>query len=465
MLSCTEIKYITMNKFGISLLFVIIIASFLLFSDLNPVETKAAILVTITIGLFATAIIPEYITALLFFLVAMLFNIAPANIIFSGFQSTALWLVFGGLVIGVAIIATGLGSRIANKLAGCFAGSYMKLITGITMVGVAFAFIMPSAMGRIMLLTPIILLLANHFGFQAGSNGKTGLILASTLGSFLPAFSILPANVPNMILVGIAENQFGISPLFGEYLLLHFPILGLAKAIIIIILIIWLFPDQPKVNSENKIKKTIPISKAEITLAVTLIILLVLWMTDFIHHISPAWIALGGAIFLLLPKVGVVNNELFNSKINYGAIFFIASVIGLGNLIQHSGLGVAIGEGLITILPLNPATPFINYMSISFASTFTGLLTTLPGVPAVMTPLSAEIAEATGLSIKSILMLQVLGFSTILLPYQAPAIIVAIHLAKEKTSSILKPIVIIGLITYTIFLPINYLWWKFLGWI
>ena len=450
-----------MNKLGISLLFVIITASFLLFSELNPVETKVAILVTITIGLFATAIIPEYITALLFFLMAMLFNIAPANIIFSGFQSTALWLVFGGLVIGVAIIATGLGSRIANQLD--FAGSYIKLIAGITMVGVAFSFIMPSAMGRIMLLTPIILLLAKHFGFQAGSNGKTGLILASTLGSLLPDFAILPANVPNMILVGIAENQYGISPLFGEYLLLHFPILGLAKAIIIIILIIWLFPDQPKASSEDKIK--IPISKAEITLAVTLIILLALWMTDFIHHISPAWIALGGAVFLLLPKVGVVNNEQFNSKINYGAIFFIASVIGLSNLIQYSGLGVTIGEALITILPLNPATPFINYMSISFASTFTGILTTLPGVPAVMTPLSTEIAEATGLSIKSILMLQVLGFSTILIPYQAPAIIVAIHLAKEKTSSILKPIVIIGLITYTIFLPINYLWWKFLGWI
>ncbi|MCV6637841.1 SLC13 family permease [Candidatus Albibeggiatoa sp. nov. NOAA] len=431
---------------------------------LAPDQDKALGLVIITIALLATSFIPEYLTTLLFFLLAMLFHVAPDYIIFAGFQSTALWLVFGGLVVGVAVMSTGLGKRIANKLAVHLEGSYSQLIIGVTLVGVMFAFIMPSAMGRVVLLIPIMLALANHFGFKAGSNGRIGLVLAALLGSSMPAFFILPANVPNMILSGMAESQLGLHVLFGEYLLLHFTILGIAKIGLIIFIILWLYPDKPVVTNTDNDIKTSPISKPEKILAVTLIILLLFWMTDFIHHVSPAWIALGGAIFLLLPYT-VVSTEQFNTKINYGSLFFVAGIIGLGSLIKYSGLGSTLGNYFILHLPLSPDTPFFNYMSIAFVSTFLGLFTTLPGIPAIMTPLTAEIAQETGFSIKSVLMLQTLGFSTMFFPYQAPYIVVALSLAKEHMTVILKPLFIIAMVSLLILFPINYLWWQLLGWI
>ena len=431
----------------------------------DPAASQAAGLTVITLGLFATARIPEYLTALLFFFMAMLFSVAPAGIVFSGFQSTALWLVFGGLVIGVAITATGLGRRIAGKLAGHLEGSYIRLIAGMTTVGIVFAFVMPSAMGRVMLLTPIAIALADHFGFRQGSNGRTGLVLATTLGSFIPAFAILPANVANMVLTGMTENQLRICTLYGEYLLLHFPVLGLIKAIFIVLVIIWLYPDHRAVNSDSEASDAGPMLKDEKILAIVLAVLLILWLTDFAHHVSPAWVALGGAIFLLLPRIGVVSSELFNTKVNYASMLFVAGVIGLGSMIKHSGLGDSFGDYLISTLPLSTEVPFIDYMSVSLASTLVGLLTTLPGVPTIMTPLSYEIAEATGLSVKSIVMMQVLGFSTILLPYQAPPLVVAMHLSGERLQSIVKPLLLIALVTYTVFLPVNYLWWRFIAWI
>ncbi len=54
-----------------------------------------------------------------------------------------------------------------------------------------------------------------------------------------------------------------------------------------------------------------------------------------------------------------------------------------------------------------------------------------------------ELAEVTGLPVESILMMQVLGFSTILLPYQAPPLVVAMHLSGERLQSIVKPLLII----------------------
>jgi len=102
---------------------------------LTTQESRAAGLALLTIGLLAAGRVPGYFTALLLFLVAMLFAVAPTNVVFSGFASTALWLVFGGLVFGVAITATGLGKRVAAHIAVHLGGSYVRLIVGLTVPG------------------------------------------------------------------------------------------------------------------------------------------------------------------------------------------------------------------------------------------------------------------------------------------------------------------------------------------
>ncbi len=458
------------KKLGFSHLFLVIavMAGILLpfchWHFLKAEESKVAGLAIVTIALLSTSLIPEYLTALIFFLIAILFDLAPAGTVFSGFSSTAFWLIFGGMIVGVAISETGLGERVARKLANHLEGNYLKLIAGTTLLGVFLIFIMPSAIGRIVLLVPITLELSKHFGFQDGSNGKTGLILASTLGTYIPAFSILPSNVPNMILAGLAENQWKISFLYGDYFLLHFPFMGLAKVVIIILVINWLYPDIPVVNnSHSKAQPRKPILRNEKILIFALVIMLILWVTDFLHHISPAWVALGGGIFLMLPGIGIISNSSFATKINYGSLFFIAGVIGLGGIINSSGLGTTIGKLLISFLPLNPQSPFVNYASISTASTLTGLLTTLPGVPAVMTPLSPELVKITGFSLRTVLMQQVVGFSTVILPYEAPPIVIALYLANEKTGRVLKPLILIAIISILVLLPLNFCWWKFLG--
>lgn len=62
-----------------------------------------SLIVGVTIVLWATSLLPEFITALLFFTAAMTARIAPPEVIFGGFASSAFWLVFSGFVLGVAI--------------------------------------------------------------------------------------------------------------------------------------------------------------------------------------------------------------------------------------------------------------------------------------------------------------------------------------------------------------------------
>jgi di/tricarboxylate transporter len=427
-------------------------------------QGQAGGLALLALVLWATGLLPEHLTALLFFLLAMLLAVAPAEVIFSGFASSALWLVFGGLVLGTAISSTGLGKRLAGSAARLLSGSYLKILAGLVAGSLAFSFLMPSSMGRVVLLTPIALSLAEHFGFTQGSKGRTGILLAVILGSYIPAFAILPANVPNMTLAGLAETQYNFSIFYGTYLLLHFPILGLAKALVLVALLYVFYRDQvlqPVTAKEDAAAW----SPQEILLAIVILLMLGLWMTDFLHRISPAWIALGGALFLLFPKIQLVNQNEFNQKINWTSLLFIAGILGLGAMINYTGLGARGADWLLQKLPLQEDQKFSNYVLISVSAALTGMATTLPAVPAVFTPLSERLAQASGFSIDTVLMLQVVGFSTVVLPYQAPPLVVGLHMSGEKLWNAAKISLLLALISIFVLLPINYLWWKVLDWI
>jgi solute carrier family 13 (sodium-dependent dicarboxylate transporter), member 2/3/5 len=57
-----------------------------------------------------------------------------------------------------------------------------------------------------------------------------------------------------------------------------------------------------------------------------------LWMTDFLHHISPAMIGLGIGLFATLPRLGVLDREDVK-RINYLPVFFLATAASMGEVL------------------------------------------------------------------------------------------------------------------------------------
>ncbi|MEP3245981.1 MAG: SLC13 family permease [Sneathiella sp.] len=260
-----------------------------------------AALTVLCIGFWATGVVPEFWTALVFFLVAMVTELAPAKTIFSGFHSSTFWLLFSGIVLGAAIRHTGLGKRTAALLAQVLGGQYRGVIIGTTLFSLALAFILPSSAGRIVMLVPILVSLADHMGYGPTSKGRTGLLSAAVLGTNIPAFSILPANAPNMIMAGMAENLFGYQVAYWDYLLAHFPVLGLLKALCLVLLILWMFPDHAPNQPADAEAKVPPLSGNEWKLILYLGLCLVFWISDGIHGVFPGWVALAAALYCLWP--------------------------------------------------------------------------------------------------------------------------------------------------------------------
>ena len=387
----------------------------------------------------------------------MLLSLAPAQVVFKGFVSGAFWLIFGGLILGEAIKKTGLGERLARFIFNTAPPTYAGIVASLAFSGVLLSFIMPSSLGRVVLFMPVALSVAEHYGFAQGSRGRTGIVLATVFGCTVPAYAILPANVPNMVLAGTAESIYGIHIFYGQYLMMFFPLLGLLKTGLIIWLICRLYPDSPAAASPG-LNKNPGLTRAQKRLGLLLAVAILFWVTDAWHHISPAWIALAAAVFLMLPANGITENEDYLHTINFGPLFFVAGIMGLGAVIAHFDMGTWLAREFTGLLPDSPST-FESYFYLCLMSAITGLLATLPGVPAVLTPMAATLGQTTHLSIQAILFTQVLGFSTMFLPYQAPPILVGIRLGGVPYRAAVTLGLILALLTIVLIYPLQYFWW------
>jgi di/tricarboxylate transporter len=62
-------------------------------------------------------------------------------------------------------------------------------------------------------------------------------------------------------------------------------------------------------------------------------------------------------------------------------------------------------------------------------------------------------------------MLTVVGYSTVILPYQTPPLVVAMQLGGVPMRQGNKLCLWLLAVTVLVLLPLDYLWWRLLGWL
>jgi anion transporter len=425
------------------------------------VETMhAAALMVFTVGLWAVGALPEHIVGLLFFMLAMALAVAPAQVVFSGFASATLWLVLGGLIIAQAVNRSGLAQRLASALFDRYALSYPQLVVAVVAASIVLSFLIPATVGRVLLLLPIVMALAKRVGFEHDSVGYNGLCLATIIATYQCGTAVLPANAPNLVLAGSAEALYGMQITYAEYLWVQFPVLGALKSLAIIGFVLWLFPAVARPAAAAR--ETAPLTAEQRRMVAILATALLLWATDFLHGIKSGWIALAAGIACLLPRVGVMPVAAFH-EVRLGPYFYVAATLGLGLVIHETGLSDGLGGLLHGVMPLEAGADFNNFIMLSLLATFTGLFTTNPAQPAVLAPLAEGFAQATGWPLKSALMVIAVGFTTFLAPYQVPPAMVGLQVGALRVMPMLRLVLPLAAFGLVIMLPLQYLWWRLIG--
>ncbi len=229
-------------------------------------------------------------------------------------------------------------------------------------------------------------------------------------------------------MAGAAETAYGVRFSYLPYLALHAPVLGVLKGIALAACVCLLFLAQP--SAPGVAEPTTPLSAAERRLGMLLLTTLILWMTDTWHGIPPAWVGLAAASICLLPRVGFLTGDEFASGVNLRTCIYIAGIFGLTAVVAHSGLGDLLGHALLAVAPLTPGAGFRDFASLVSITTGLNFVVTANGVPALFTPLARTLADASGLPLLVVLMVQVIGYATPVLPYQASPIVVAMAWAR-----------------------------------
>ena len=427
----------------------------------QPAVVATGILLVLCMGLWATGLLPEVVTALLFFALAMLLKLAPAATVFSGFSSSAFWLVTSGMVVGLAMNRTGLGERLARVLAARLPSSYPGFVAGLVAFSFLLAFVMPSNLGRIALMVPVLLSLCDAYGLESGRPGRTGALLAFGIATPMLSAAILPANVPNLVMAGTAETLFSLHLTYLPYLWLHAPVLAVVKGAILTGCTVLIFRDRIG-DVRPKQAPLSPLSGPERRLGVILALMLALWMTDGLHGIPPAWVGLAAAVIVMLPGVGVLPGEAFG-QIPLKTCFYIAALFGLTAVVNETGLGRDIGQALLAVAPLEPGALARNLATLTGIAIGFLFAATANGAPALYTALAQELSQASGLDLMTVVMVQVVGYANLFLPYQAPPILMTMELSRIPLGPATKLTLASGIACLVIAAPLAFVWWRLIG--
>lgn len=413
------------------------------------------------IGLWLFRAVPDYVAALLFFAMVPALGLATPTIVFSGFMSGGLWLALAGFIIGAAIGRTGLARRLAACILSTTKGSYPRLVMASVLVGGLLCFIAPSAVARIFMLLPVMTALADELGFEHGSNGRSGLILAASIGTVVPSFTILPSIIANLIMAGTAERLYGISFTYAGYFLANFPVLGGLTTLALPFVICLSLPDRARSAYRPARRQTL--SGSERTLLVILLTVLGVWLLDFWHGISPAWVALAGAAFCVAPRFGPAREIPLSECVNVAIWLFIAAMMGAGAMISHTGFGLIVANEMIDFVGLEAGRDAFNYAALIAIGMGVTLLGTVLGAPAIMTPLAQMLADATGLPLETVVLLQVPSWMFFPFPYQFPALVAVMAIGGVAMRQVLKVLLGFMLFGVAVAIPLQYLWLVHLG--
>ena len=115
----------------------------------------------------------------------------PMSDLASGFSSASLWMLISAMLLGYALLKTGLGKRIVYGLFKRFEMNYAKITIGWFVAGVLFSLLTASITVRVELLTPIALNVADACRLPKHSKGRSLIVISAYGVSIFPGIAWL----------------------------------------------------------------------------------------------------------------------------------------------------------------------------------------------------------------------------------------------------------------------------------
>lgn len=300
------------------------------------------IILVVCIVLFIARPIPNAATACLGCLLFALTGVCDFSAAFSGFSNSTVILMFGMMVVGIAMMDTGAANLVGQKVAK-LSGHKEKLfilLAGLTSA-VLSTFLSNTAVIAIFL--PIIASIAD----SDKNMNRMNITLPVTLGAMFGGVCTLVGSTPQLTANGILSEMSGTEIGMFDYTL---PGVCITAVYVLFVLTIghkignkvWGNREAVEIKKSETVVEEVKINKKK------MIIMLVIFILTIISFIG-AWIptqttAVIAALLCII--TGCTTQKSVIKNMDWSVVFVLAGCLGLASGITKGGLGDMIGQAL-----------------------------------------------------------------------------------------------------------------------
>jgi solute carrier family 13 (sodium-dependent dicarboxylate transporter), member 2/3/5 len=267
-------------------------------------------------------------------------KVAGLDQAFSGFVDSTSWFMFAAVTIGLMGEKTVLPRVLSNWVIRRVGLTYSRILLGLIITNFLLTFVVPSGIARLVILAPICEGLLQSFGAPRGSNTARGMFLIVSYTSVL-FDKFIVSGATSITGRGMMERFGGVHISWSEWFAAFAPI-DVLTVLACWGITLWLLPPEKtgvpggEHYLENQSAESLRWRPLDTRACILMGSAVLLWMTDFLHGLNPAAVALGVAFIALLPRIGVLSADDLKRG-NFMPFYFVAAALSMGTVVTNTG--------------------------------------------------------------------------------------------------------------------------------
>ncbi|MGA1869136.1 MAG: SLC13 family permease [bacterium] len=454
------------NHFFISASLIVLLLIILLPTPAGlTVEGKKSLAVfAMAFILWATNALPLSITGILVISLIPLLGIMKHSLTFALFGNQAIFFILGAFIIATGIMKSGLSKRMALLMLAHFDRGPRRLIFGILLTSALMTLIMPShAVAALMF--PLIATITDALRLKPmESDFGAAIFLAMAYGSAIGSIGTLLGGARTPLAIAILEENSNVTVSFFEWTRAVIPLVFILLIAAIFVITRYFKMDAPHIHrAKEKLKEEIAeigeVTPLEKKMTIILIVTLFLWIF-FGQRLGIAVISLLASVSLFIMQC--VQWEDVHNYVNWGVILMYGGAIVIAKTVEQTGAAAWLVETIV--LRGTQLSPFVVLVFFAvLAKIITEAISNVACV-AILLPVALSICKVY--TINPVIMLYFVTVNAglaFVLPMGTPGNAIAYSAGYYEVPTIVKPGLLINLLSLVFFILMTMIYWPFIG--
>ncbi|MDQ0999699.1 anion transporter [Neobacillus niacini] len=413
--------------------------------------------------------IPAGFVAISLIIFIIMMNGAQEDLLYQSLSEEVVWLMVGSFIIGEAVKESGLANRITlltlNK-----SRKKSKLLLGVCMVLFSTAIFIPSTSGRAALSMPIL----NQLSKKFTDKEKGVLALIAPIIILMSTSAVLIGAGSHLIGIGLLESTVNQSISYVEWFIWALPF-TLVITFISYLIIKWLLWPKDSIDELEVFEEIIQPSNFQKEMTnkekktLTIITLLFIgWVTESIHGYDIAFIAMLGAVIVMIPKHGIISWKQGIKSVSWNLIIFVAAATALGRMLVETGVVQWIEDVMMNFINLFVCAPewFLVFIILLVTVTSHLYITSHTTRAIVFIPVLLLFSETIGLNPTTVVFMGLIGMNyCVTVPVSSKALLLFYEEGEISydANNLLKISVIMMPVYILIMMLFYFFYWQWMG--